>query len=98
MSKSATEIDTLYAEVQRRMIENGEWDRLLHLLSLKLSESGWTDDLLHRAKDNNRTLEPLSLRAIQQELLSHAQTTVPLPVKRDITTLIKQFVKEQFDK
>lgn len=27
MSKSTSEIDTLYAEVQRRMIENGEWDR-----------------------------------------------------------------------
>ncbi|OAX41779.1 hypothetical protein K503DRAFT_767353 [Rhizopogon vinicolor AM-OR11-026] len=96
MSKS--EIDTLYAEVQRRMIENGEWDRILHLLSSKLSESGWTDELLHRAKDNSGTMDPLSLRAILQQLLSHAQTTVPLPVKREITILIKQFVKEQFDK
>jgi hypothetical protein len=32
MSKSATEIDTLYAEVQRRMIENGEWDRWVFVL------------------------------------------------------------------
>jgi enhancer of yellow 2 transcription factor len=62
-------------------------------------------------------VNPLTLRAILQQLLSHAQSAnfhslvrqyadffhhspaaVPPPVKREITTLIKQFVKEQFDK
>ncbi|KIK38185.1 hypothetical protein CY34DRAFT_809624 [Suillus luteus UH-Slu-Lm8-n1] len=98
MSKSTSEAETLYVEVHRRMIESGEWDRILHQLSSKLSESGWTDDLLHRAKENSRSMDPLSLQTILQELLSHAQTSVPLSVKREITTLIKQFVKEQFEK
>lgn len=98
MSKSTSEAEMLYVEVHRRMVESGEWDRILHQLSSKLSESGWTDDLLHRAKENSRSMEPLSLQAILQELLSHAQTSVPLSVKREIATLIKQFVKEQFEK
>ncbi|KAG2126033.1 hypothetical protein DEU56DRAFT_823155 [Suillus clintonianus] len=98
MSKSTSEVDALYAEIHCRMIENGEWDRILHLMSSKLSESGWTDDLLHRAKENSRTMDPLSLQTILRELLSHAQTSVPLSVKREITTVIKQFVKEQFEK
>ncbi|KAG1750640.1 uncharacterized protein EDB91DRAFT_1108574 [Suillus paluster] len=98
MSKSTSEIDTLYTEVHRRMIESGEWDRILHLMSSKLSESGWTDDLLHRAKENGRTMDPVSLQTILRELSLHAQTSVPLSVKREITTLIKQFVKEQFEK
>ncbi|KAG2112024.1 transcription factor e(y)2-domain-containing protein [Suillus discolor] len=98
MSKLTSEVEVLHVEVHRRMIENGEWDRILHLLSSKLSESGWADDLLHRAKENSRSMDPLSLQMILQELLSHAQTSVPLSVKREITTLIKQFVREQFEK
>ncbi|KAG1758425.1 transcription factor e(y)2-domain-containing protein [Suillus occidentalis] len=98
MSKSTLETEMLFVEVHRRMIESGEWDRILHQLSSKLSESGWTDDLLHRAKENSRSMDPLSFQTILQELLSHAQTSVPLSVKREITTLIKQFVKEQFEK
>jgi len=35
MSKSTSEFDTLYAEVQRRMIENGEWDRWVFVLYIQ---------------------------------------------------------------
>ena len=68
MSKSTPETDEFYAQIHRRMVESGEWDRcalvsprtlqvshncdprILCLLSSKLSEHGWVDEMRHRAK------------------------------------------------
>ncbi|KAH7886640.1 transcription factor e(y)2-domain-containing protein [Phlebopus sp. FC_14] len=98
MSKAAPEIESLYSQVHRRMVESGEWDRILRLLAAKLSEHGWSDELCHRAKERARAMDPLSFRAVLEEISPHAQVTVPLAVKREITNLIRQYVREQFEK
>ncbi|KAF8840439.1 hypothetical protein BDN67DRAFT_903507 [Paxillus ammoniavirescens] len=98
MSNSSSETEELYAQIHRRMVESGEWDRILRLLSSKLSEHGWSDELCHRAKERARTMDPLSFRTIIEEVSPHAQASIPLAVKREITNVIRQYVKDQFEK
>ncbi|KAF9242798.1 transcription factor e(y)2-domain-containing protein [Melanogaster broomeanus] len=98
MSKSSSETDELYTQIHRRMVESGEWDRFLRLLSSKLSEHGWSDELCHRAKERARVMDPLSFRTVLEEISSHAQATVPPPIRREITNVIRQYVKDQFEK
>ncbi|KAF9221033.1 hypothetical protein BS17DRAFT_785782 [Gyrodon lividus] len=98
MSKSSSETEEFYAQIHRRMVESGEWDRILRLLSSKLSENGWSDELGHRAKECARAMDPLSFRTIMEEILPHAQASVPLAVKREMTNVIRQYVKDQFEK
>jgi len=98
MSKSSSETDELYTQIHRRMVESGEWDQFLRLFSSKLSEHGWSDELCHCAKERARAMDPLSFRTVLGEISSHAQATVPLAVKREITNVVRQYVKDQFEK
>ncbi|KIJ67245.1 hypothetical protein HYDPIDRAFT_84033 [Hydnomerulius pinastri MD-312] len=104
MTKLSPETEALYAQVHKRMVESGEWDRILRLLSAKLSEHGWSDELSRWVLTRNgsteraRTMDPLSFRAVLEDLSPHAQATVPLAVKRETTKLIQQYVREQFEK
>ncbi|KAH7923592.1 hypothetical protein BV22DRAFT_1068506 [Leucogyrophana mollusca] len=92
------ELDALYVQVHKRLVESGEWDRIHHLLASKLSESGWTDDLRHRTKERARVMDPLTFQALLEEITPQAKATVPLAVKREVTNAIKGYVKEQFEK
>ncbi|KAI6127081.1 hypothetical protein F5141DRAFT_1085390 [Pisolithus sp. B1] len=98
MSKPTTDADALYKEVHRRMVESGEWDRILRVLSAKLSEQGWSDELYHRAKERARIMDPPLFKTILEEISLHGEATVPLSVKRETTAQIRQFVKDQFEK
>ncbi|KAF8063576.1 transcription factor e(y)2-domain-containing protein [Lyophyllum atratum] len=96
MRTSAAEVDVLYSQLQRRLVDSGEWDRIVSALTSKLNESGWSDDLLHRSKERARVMEPLSFQALFEEFYPHAQTSLPLAVKREITNQIRQYVEKQF--
>ncbi|KAG6333988.1 hypothetical protein ID866_5093 [Astraeus odoratus] len=98
MSKSNSDTDALYSQVHRRMVESGEWDRILRTLSAKLSENGWSDDLYHRAKEHARTMDHLLFRTLLEEVSPSAQGTVPVAIKHEVTGQIRQFVKDQFEK
>ncbi|KAG0707265.1 hypothetical protein DFH29DRAFT_22493 [Suillus ampliporus] len=109
MSKSTSEIDTLYAEIHRRMIENGEWDRCLKADGRVIfyTEPKKTAEIwirfpfrqFYRSCYPMRKV-PISTRSFASatDFFHHPLASVPLSVKREITTLIKQFVKEQFEK
>ncbi|KAN0078243.1 Transcription factor e(y)2 domain containing protein [Tylopilus felleus] len=98
MSKSTSETDEFYAQIHRRMVESGEWDRILRLLASKLSEHGWVDDMRHRAKDHARSMDALSFRMILEEIAPTAQANIPPPVKREVMNILKQYVRDQFEK
>lgn len=100
MSKPTNDADALYMQVHRRMVESGEWDRILRVLSAKLSEQGWSDELYHRAKERARMMDPPLFKTVLEEISLHGggKATVPLSVKREMTAQIRQFVKDQFEK
>ncbi|KAG5646790.1 hypothetical protein DXG03_002167 [Asterophora parasitica] len=51
------------------------------ILAVKLSESGWFDDLLHRSKERARLMDPLSFKILMEEFGgSNAQSQSLLPL------------------
>ncbi|KAI9458991.1 transcription factor e(y)2-domain-containing protein [Boletus coccyginus] len=98
MSKPTSETDEFYVQIHRRMVESGEWDRILRLLTSKLSENGWVDEIRHRAKERARSMDTLSFRGILEEVSPPAQANMPPAVKREVTNILRQYVKDQFEK
>jgi len=93
----AENIDALYAQVRRRLVETGEWEQIRAAMSAKLNESGWTDDVHHKSKEMARNMEPLSFSTLHAEFAPRAETSVPLAVKREISSLVRQHLEKQFE-
>jgi len=91
------ELDALQAQLQQRLLESGEWDRIKFVLASKLNDSGWTDDMRNRSKERARTMEPLSFTALFEEMMPHAQTSMPLAVRREVVALIRGYIDKQFE-
>ncbi|KIM64489.1 hypothetical protein SCLCIDRAFT_115005 [Scleroderma citrinum Foug A] len=98
MSKQAPDADTLYEQVHRRMVESGEWDRILRVMSTGLSEHGWSGKVHDRAKERARTMDRPFFQAILEEVSQYAQANVPSAVKDEVMKKIREFVQAQFEK
>ncbi|EIW77832.1 hypothetical protein CONPUDRAFT_62163 [Coniophora puteana RWD-64-598 SS2] len=98
MGKADANANASYSQVHKRFIESGEWDRIMTVMSSKLNDSGWIDELHDQAKERARTLEQPSFQTILEELGPQGLNSVPLAVKRDIMNLIRQYVEKQVDK
>ncbi|ETW76463.1 hypothetical protein HETIRDRAFT_53245 [Heterobasidion irregulare TC 32-1] len=92
-----SEIDTLYSQVHRRLVDSGEWDRISLSLKYKLNDEGWIDQLRGKSKEQARVMEPLSLRQLLELVEPSAQASVPETVKHQTLVLIRQFLEKQFD-
>ncbi|KAJ7186736.1 transcription factor e(y)2-domain-containing protein [Mycena filopes] len=94
---AAAEVDALQVQLQQRLLESGEWDRIKFILASKLNDSGWTDDMRNRSKERARTMDPLSFTALLEEMVPHAHTSVPLAVRREVVALLRVFLDKQFE-
>jgi len=91
------DVNILYVQVRRRMIESGEWDQIRAVLNAKLNESGWSDEAHHRSKEIARNMEPLLFSTLLAEISPRIQTSIPLAVKREVSNLIRQHIEKQFE-
>ncbi|CAL1702443.1 unnamed protein product [Somion occarium] len=90
--------DEMYAQIQRRLLESGEWDRIYRMLELKLNESGWMDELHDHAKELARQMYPISVRKMTDSVSSKASSEVPENVKAEVTAKIRQYLDSQLEK
>ncbi|KII84716.1 hypothetical protein PLICRDRAFT_57244 [Plicaturopsis crispa FD-325 SS-3] len=90
-------IDGLYEQIQRRLVESGDWDRIQRLLAQKLNESGWTDDLRHQSKEKARASPPPTAHNLLEQLSPQARTTMPLAVRQEVMAIIRQHIEQQFE-
>ncbi|KAF8725230.1 hypothetical protein AX14_008225 [Amanita brunnescens Koide BX004] len=91
------DLDALYAQLRRRMVETGEWDRIMFVLSSKLSEDGWLDELKDYSKEKARRIENLAFQPLLADVLAFTQNAVPAQVEKEIKALIRQFLEQQFE-
>ncbi|RXW20058.1 hypothetical protein EST38_g5804 [Candolleomyces aberdarensis] len=80
----------LYAQLRRRLIETGEWDQIRGVLAARLNESGWIDDIKNRSKERAREMDSPSFQALYDEIRPHAHNSIPLAVKKEMNTVIRQ--------
>lgn len=96
MPVKPAEVASLHVQIQRRLVESGEWDRIMSIFASKVNECGWADDLRHRSKEHARAMEPLSFEGLLNEFAPHVQTSLPPAVKHEIMALIRLYVEKQF--
>ncbi|KAI0643213.1 hypothetical protein C8Q79DRAFT_977762 [Trametes meyenii] len=69
----------LYAPLRRRMLENGDWDRIAARLARDLNESGWIDKFKSQSKEMARRAEAtgsgVSVETLMTELWPQASGT-----------------------
>ncbi|KAF8331015.1 hypothetical protein F5887DRAFT_76839 [Amanita rubescens] len=91
------DLDALYAQLRRRMVETGEWDRIMFVLSSKLSEDGWLDELKDHSKEKARGTEHLAFQPLLDNVLAFTQKAIPVQIEKEIKSLIRQFLEQQFE-
>ncbi|EIW52857.1 uncharacterized protein TRAVEDRAFT_24245 [Trametes versicolor FP-101664 SS1] len=90
----------LYAQVRRRMIENGDWDRISSRLARELNESGWIDRFRDLSKETARradTTGGISVEALMTELGPQAQDEVPSAVRQDVIGVLRKLLERQIE-
>ncbi|KAI0740421.1 hypothetical protein C8Q76DRAFT_640901 [Earliella scabrosa] len=90
----------LYAPLRRRMIENGDWDRISARLARELNESGWIDRFKDRSKEMARRAEGsggISVETLMAELLSQAEEEVPINVRQEIIGVLRKLLERQIE-
>ncbi|KAI8995204.1 transcription factor e(y)2-domain-containing protein [Trametes punicea] len=90
----------LYAPLRRRMIENGDWDRIAARLAHELNESGWIDKFKDQSKETARAAEAtggVSVETLMAELWPQAQEEVPSSVRQEIVGVIRKLLEKQIE-
>ncbi|KAI0808076.1 hypothetical protein C8Q74DRAFT_1313652 [Fomes fomentarius] len=96
----------LYKPLKKRMIENGDWDRISARLARELNESGWIDRFKDRSKGMRYPGESLykmarnggiSVEALMTELLPLAEEEIPMQVRQEIIGLVRKLLERQIE-
>jgi len=90
-----SQVDALYPQIRKRLIESGEWDRIISTLKERLSENGWLDKVRDQSKETARAMNPLSFEKLLEDIDPQARSTVPPAIQKEITILIRAFVDKQ---
>ncbi|KAI1787478.1 hypothetical protein LXA43DRAFT_707199 [Ganoderma leucocontextum] len=91
---------SLYAPLRRRMIANGDWDRICARLARDLNESGWIDRFKDRSKEMARTAESsggISVETLLADLLPLAEEEVPVNTRQEIIGVIRKLLERQIE-
>ena len=64
----------LLRSLQSRLVQSGEWNRLLRSLDLKLNAAGWDDQVRIHAQEQARSQEQLSLKKLVDDVTPFARS------------------------
>ncbi|PWN37387.1 uncharacterized protein FA14DRAFT_159460 [Meira miltonrushii] len=84
--------DELHTALHERLVQTGEWHRIMASLRASLDESGWSASLREQAQSQAAQQQNLSLPDLIEELTPFAEKTIPLQVREQITAVLHDFV------
>ncbi|KAI0819700.1 transcription factor e(y)2-domain-containing protein [Trametes gibbosa] len=91
---------SLYGPLRRRMLENGDWDRIAARLARELNEKGWIDRFRDLSKETARRAEAIggvSVDTLMTELWPQAEDEVPTVVRQDTIGAIRKVLERQIE-
>ncbi|KAH8827257.1 hypothetical protein DL96DRAFT_1710394 [Flagelloscypha sp. PMI_526] len=94
-SKPATPADALRPDIVKRMVQDGEWDRIMVHLKLQLNEHSWPDEMRGKAQESKNSQNPGKFQAFYDGVRKEAPGSIPAAVRKDIMNLIRKYVEEQ---
>lgn len=94
-----SETEKMKTAVSRLFVESGEKERLLQLLRLRLSESGWNDNLDAHCRDTirNKNIDNISMDELLKEVGDHGRSTINESIKKDLLEHIKKFLDDNLE-
>ncbi|KAI0275518.1 hypothetical protein BGY98DRAFT_52289 [Russula aff. rugulosa BPL654] len=95
-----SELDSLFQQLQRRMVESGEWDRILLQLRYQLRDSGWLDSTRAQMLEHAYGTERASFRELLKKRgRAHMKCLkdVPEAVKQQILSSLRSFLDKQVE-
>ena len=84
-------------EINKKLQESGEREKLKELLRERLIESGWRDELKIKCKEiiQNKGLEKITVQQLIQDITPYAQSTVPENIKSELLSHLREFIQSQ---
>ncbi|KAE8210839.1 hypothetical protein CF327_g5339 [Tilletia walkeri] len=86
------DISELFAALHQRMVQSGDWNRILGILRRMLEDCGYEESLQKFAADQAREQERLQLAPLLGVLSPYAKDTLPAHVRDHIGALIRDFL------
>lgn len=85
------------ADINRKLVETGERERLKELLRTRLTECGWRDQLKAYCKDvvRQKGLEHITVDDLVIEITPKGRALVPDQVKKELLQRIRTFLANQ---
>ncbi|PAA59668.1 hypothetical protein BOX15_Mlig015358g3 [Macrostomum lignano] len=84
------------AQVNQRLIQSGERERLKELLRTRLNECGWREKLKQHCKEivRQKGLEQITVDDLVAEITPKGRALVPDEVKKELLQRIKSFLAQ----
>ena len=85
------------AQINEKLSESGERQKLKELLCARLIESGWRDQLKTKCKEiiQNKGLEKITISQLVEEITPFARSTVPENIKSELLSHLREFINDQ---
>jgi len=85
------------AQINQKLVESGERERLKELLRTQLVECGWRDQLKQHCKEvvKQKGLEHITVDDLVAEITPKGRELVPDQVKKELLQRIRAFLAQQ---
>ncbi|KAK3581181.1 hypothetical protein CHS0354_024714 [Potamilus streckersoni] len=85
------------AQINQKLVETGERERLKELLRTRLVECGWRDQLKQYCKEvvKQKGLEHITVDDLVSEITPKGRALVPDNVKKELLQRIRTFLAQQ---
>ncbi|POY71313.1 hypothetical protein BMF94_5625 [Rhodotorula taiwanensis] len=87
----------IQAALRTRMIQSGEYSKIMDALRLKLDEAGWEDRVRDLAREKARAQEPPNLQGLVNELEPTALDMIPPEARAEVEAMVRAFVEKSIE-
>ncbi|KAH6903976.1 hypothetical protein BKA70DRAFT_1403752 [Coprinopsis sp. MPI-PUGE-AT-0042] len=94
MANQDHDVQALYTELRRRLVETGEWDHMRTVLQARLGEHGWLDSTANTCKEQAKAMETPSVKALYDEARPNAKNEAARQSRAGTLRLKRQFAMQ----
>ncbi|BGP36616.1 SAGA histone acetylase and TREX-2 complexes component [Rhodotorula kratochvilovae] len=87
----------LHDLLRARLVQSGEYSRIMDALRAKLDASGWEDTVRDAAREKARTQDPPSLQALVADLEPQALGMIPAEARAEVEAMVRAFVEKSVE-
>ncbi|GAA5968626.1 hypothetical protein JCM8115_003663 [Rhodotorula mucilaginosa] len=87
----------IQAALRTRMIQSGEYSKIVEALRSKLDEAGWEDRVRDLAREKARGQEPPNLQELVNDLEPTALDMIPTDARTQVEAMVRAFVEKSIE-